>query len=162
MKKLIILLVLVLVMTGCSSVETFEKIEDVYSPQENVSPAKISILLPEEGAITVMEGETGKIYICSDFDVTLQTLPAGDIEETMKILTGYTKDALMVMQTMAGSLKKYESVWSGLGEEGEQVGRLIILDDGNYHYCLTVMSAAENAGSLQAQWQAVIDSFMIA
>lgn len=159
MKKLMVLLVLVLAMTGCASVETFEKMEDVYSPQENIAPSKISILLPEEQDITFMDGETGKIYLCSDFDVTLQTLPAGDIAGTMKELTGYSDAELMVVQTMSGSLKKYESVWSGLGEEGEQVGRLIILDDGNYHYCLTVMADAENAGSLQAQWQAVIDSF---
>ena len=62
------------------------------------------------------------------------------------------------METKLGGVKRYEWTWTGMGESGAQVGRAAVLDDGDYHYCVTVMADEAAAGSLDAQWDALFAS----
>ena len=41
------------------------------------------------------------------------------------------------------------------------MGRAAVIDDGSYHYCLTVMAAEEEAPQLRGTWQALFDSFTL-
>jgi VCBS repeat-containing protein len=65
------------------------------------------------------------------------------------------------MHTKQAETDRYESVWSAVGEGEDQVGRLVILDDGNYHYAVTVMAPAETAGELTKTWQKLLNSAVI-
>ena len=65
------------------------------------------------------------------------------------------------METAADGIKRYEFVWAATGETGDRLGRGTVLDDGNYHYCLTVQRPAEGTGDAQIVWSQVFSSFSL-
>ena len=161
MKRLWIIGLLMMMLCGCASVADFETMRDVYADQKLSDPAQIFLTLPEDAASPVMENENGKLYFCDGYEITVQTLTAGDLSRTLQTLTGYTRDALTVIETVSDQIRRYECVWTAAGEAGDQVGRVVVLDDGSYHYCVSVMANALESGSLQATWQELFSSVEI-
>ena len=161
MKRLWIIAVLMMVLCGCAPVEDFETMKDVYTPQNLSDPAPIALVLPADAASPVMESENGKLYFCDGYEIMVQTMASGDLNKTLQSLTGYTKDSLTVIETVNDQVRRYECVWTAAGEAGDQVGRAVIMDDGNYHYCVSVMAHALESGSLQETWQELFSSVNI-
>lgn len=161
MKRLWIIGVLMMMLCGCAPVEDFETMKDVYALQKLSDPAQISLALPADAASPVMESENGKLYFCDGYEIMVQTLAAGDLNRTLQSLTGYTRDALTVIETANDQIRRYECVWTAAGEAGDQVGRAVIMDDGSYHYCVSVMAHALESGSLQETWQELFTSVKI-
>ena len=93
--------------------------------------------------------------------LTVQTFEAGDLEKTGREVCGYSSDALQLMQTRDGELRRIDWVWTCAGEGGDQIGRAMVLDDGSYHYCLTAMADADTVGSLEERWDRVFSSFSL-
>ena len=54
------------------------------------------------------------------------------------------------------------SIRGSAGETGDLVGRGMILDDGSYHYCLTVLAEADKAAENQAFWDSMFQTFRLA
>ena len=77
------------------------------------------------------------------------------------VCCGRGKEELTVMETQQGDYKRYEFVWAAAGETGEQLGRAVILDDGNYHYCLSVLRPANPEVPSQVVWSQVFQSFSL-
>lgn len=161
MKKLWLLAVIALMLTGCGKPENFETMSDKYEIPEAVQTQQTSMILDREAVSVGWESGNGKIYICDDFCVMVETFSAGDLDSTIRSITGYAKENLMVMERVTDEITSYECVWASAGEGGDQVGRLLILDDGNHHYALSVMADAEKAGQLTETWQLLFDSFAI-
>lgn len=160
MKRFWILLVLVsLLLCGCSAQETFETVLDALDAGE-IEPAKQVVLeLPKDAAVTTMEStDGGVLYLCDGYVLSVQTLSGGDLSRTLKQITGYSKEQLKMMQTRAGQTQKYSCVWTAAGEGGDQVGRAVILDDGSYHYCVSVMADSQVSGELTPAWQKLLAS----
>ena len=65
------------------------------------------------------------------------------------------------MKTERNGLSAYEYVWSAAGECEEQMCRGIILDDGAFHYAVTVMADYSQAGEQQQTWQELLNSVTI-
>lgn len=161
MKKLwiVLSLALTLTLTGCSIEDTLETISDLYDVPVMAQMQQVELTLPKEAAVASMEDpEAGKIYLCDGYTLTVQTMEAGDLDGTLRKLTGYGRSQLSLMQTQRGDADRYECVWTGAGEGGDQMCRAMVLDDGSYHYAVTVMAAAEDAGDLAAIWQGIFDS----
>ena len=59
-------------------------------------------------------------------------------------------------------MKRYDFVWASAGENGDMLGRAVILDDGNYHYCLSVQRPADPEKTSQVVWSQVFQSFSLA
>ena len=72
------------------------------------------------------------------------------------------KEKLQIIETKQGVTKRYQWVWTTNGENGTQVGRGCILDDGAYHYVLTALADEEKAEKVQPQWKEVFASFTLA
>ena len=161
MKKLCLALALVLMLTGCAKPESFETMSDEYIEPEVVQAQQTSLLLDRESVSIEQETGTDRIYLCDDFCVMVQTFSAGDLDATIRSVTGYPKDKLIVMEREAGGIKSFECVWASAGEGGDQVGRMLLLDDGSHHYALSVMAEAEKAGELTETWQLIFDSFQL-
>ena len=161
MKKLCALMLFAIMLAGCSSVETFETLGNVLDEQETPVMQQMVFSLPEDASVQTMESECGSIYFCDGYDVTVQTMAAGDLDRTLRELTGFGKDDLTLMKTGLTAAVRYEFVWTAAGEGGDQVGRAVILDDGNYHYCISVMADANAAPKLQDEWKALLDSFIL-
>lgn len=156
MKKLCILVICFLLLTGCTAAETFETVADVYGEQNLPDPKEVLLSIPEDAQ--VIGGDGGKLYLCDGYEITVETLQSGDINATLRQLTGFESDDLTIMETAQMGQNRYECVWTSAGEGGDMVGRVAVLDDGCYHYCVTVTGTAENA-SLQETFQTLMAGF---
>ena len=156
MKKCLLIVVALLFLTGCAAQDVFETVSDVYG-EESLQPKQIQLELPE-GADSAITGSNGTLYLCDNYEITVQTLSGGDLNATFRLLTGFPLDSLTVVQTVQTGMERYECVWTAAGEGGDSVGRAVVLDDGSFHYCVTVMTASENAGKLQESWQDFMSS----
>lgn len=158
-KKWCVLLVLALCLSGCGQIRVYETVSDLYIQPEAV-PRSVSLTLPEEAAAPVSVNASGdQLYVCDGYTITVQTLPGGDLEQTLRTVTGYGRAGLTIISQQQEGLKRYDMAWSSTGEGGDQVGRTAVLDDGIYHYVLSVMAPSENSGELEAVWQSLFRSF---
>lgn len=163
MKKWCVCLVFALCLCGCGRPKDFETVSDSYIQPQAVAAKAVSLMLPEEAASPVSVSESGgQLYICDGYSITVQTLDGGDLNKTLRAVTGYSRDSLTVMTQAAESFMRYDCVWTCAGEAGDQIGRTAILDDGSYHYALSVMAHSRDAGALEKTWQSLFDSFRLA
>lgn len=161
MKKFVCLILVTLLFAGCAPEDTFETVADEWVQPADAPAAEIYVELPEEAATPVSESEEGTLYQCEGYEILLQTLPAGDLEATVRAVSGFGREDLTVLETRSGEIKRFDLVWSCLGEEGEQVGRACILDDGNYHYVLSVLGSADRAGEFEEAWSELFSSYSV-
>lgn len=162
MKKWMLLLPMVLLLTGCGAEDTFETISDELVLPVMAQPRSIRVELPGEAALPVIENSDGRIYICNDYEIVLQTLDAGDLTQTIKTMSGLSREDMTVMETFADGVSRYEFVWAAAGETGDQTGRAVVLDDGKFHYCMSVLRSAASMEQSQTDWDQVFASFSLA
>ena len=159
MKKCCMILLCALLLCGCGAEETFETVSDEYA--QSVMKEERSIQLTVEDGATVLKGTTGTMYLCDGYEVTEEVMSSGNLGGTLKTLTGYETDDLTVIETASSDMKRYECAWAAAGEGGDVVGRAVVMDDGVYHYCVTVLAAAEDAPSLLPVWNAILNSITL-
>lgn len=162
MKKCCVILLMALLLTGCGSAETFETVADDYVQGVMAEERGVLLTIPEEAAAQRIQGDIGTLYLCDGFEVTVQVMNAGNINGTFQSVTGFGMDDLTVIETAAADAARYECVWAAAGEGGDMVGRAVVLDDGAYHYCVTVLADAEEILALQDIIQTIFDSFSLA
>lgn len=156
MKRLWLILLLAAMLAGCTAAKDYEGVSDVYAEQPLPNAAQMLVSLPPDAAVmTAEDGRTGGIWLCDGYTVTQQTLPSGDLNATLQEVTGYDRQQLSVMELKKDGLKRYECAWICAGEGGDQVARTVVLDDGNYHYCLTLLTQAQLAGQLAETWKQI-------
>ena len=159
MKKWFVVVFAVMLLTGCSTQQTFETVDDVFGGDNGATVGTVKLSMPEEAATPVMESETGgRLYLCDGYDLTVQTMEGGDLNRTLQQMTGYPADALQCMKTKPGGITRYDLAWTSAGEKGDLVARGVVLDDGNYHYVVTVMADAQVSGSLRGTWETLLES----
>lgn len=150
-----------LLLSGCGAAETFETVSDEILAPVVAAPGEIYVQLPPDAAAPAAQTEGQKLYLGDDYEILLENLPSGDLQRTVKQLSGFSPEALTVVKTRQGELDRYEFVWTCMGEQGQRLGRAVILDDGNYHYCLSVVRDAAGEEARRGQWQAVFSSFVL-
>ena len=159
MKKVILLVMLMGLLTGCGGEETLETVSDELVVPVMAQPGEILVDLPGEAAMPVSESDSGRLYLCQDYEIALQTLSSGDLDATLQSVTGYGKEDLTILETLRSGLPCYEFTWTCAGENGDRIGQGILMDDGNYHYVVAVMGGEHAAGEMTDVWQNVLDSF---
>ena len=161
MKKYVLFLLILVSFTGCGSEATFETVADEWV-QSAAAPVRETLLtLPQEAVVPVSESEYGQLYQCDGYEIAIQTLEAGDLDATVRTVTGYSRENLTVMETKLADIRRYDLVWSCMGEQGELVGRARVLDDGNYHYVLTVLAQADRAAELETMISELFASYSL-
>ena len=162
MKKILCFAALAVLLTGCTSKPALETVADEPVQVVTAPVQQILLDLPENAKLEAMGSESqDKLYLCDGFTVNVQTVEAGDLDKTLRAATGYGKEDLTLMRTATAAGKCYRCVWAAAGEGQTQVGKTCIVDDGNYHYVLTVMVPEADAGKLFQQVQSVLDSFQV-
>jgi len=139
MKKVWVFCFLTLFLTGCAAADTWETIADEPDAAVMAVPGEVFLELPEEAASPVLHSDMQQVYLCEDYEIILENHTAGDLTRTIRSLTGFDREGLTVIKTAQGTADRYEFVWACAGEKGERLGRAVILDDGQYHYCLSVL-----------------------
>lgn len=151
-----------LLLWGCTGEPTLETIADEWVQSVMAQPRQIQVDLPEGALAPVLDSDSEQVYLSDDYEIIVETLSAGDVNATMEHISGYSRDNLTVMQTRQADADRYEFVWASAGEDGERLGRAVILDDGNYHYCMSVLRDADTTKTSQIVWSQVFDSFCLA
>lgn len=158
MKRWLCCLLPVLMLCGCGAEETLETVADEWMVPAMAQPREVTLRLPEDLTMPVLEEADRKMYLGEDYEILVETMASGDLDATLRSLTGYSADRLTVIRTRQGDADRYDFVWTAAGEQGERLGRGAILDDGNYHYCLSVLRDADEKIVV---WQDVIESFSL-
>ena len=159
MKRMIVLMTLLGLLCGCGAAETYELVTDEPVRQVSAEPREMHFFLAEETAMPVMETESGKLYLCGEYDVMSQIFDSGDLARTIRQVSGFSPEDLTVIQTGSEDIKKTEFVWTSAAEEGHRICRATILDDGNYHYVLSATVPAEKIEEYQEIWNGIFESF---
>ena len=163
MKKIAMALMLCLLLSGCGAKEILETVADDIPLQPVMAqPAQISVRLPDNAVSPVLESDTQQLYLCEDYEIAIETRSSGDLAGTITALTGFDPEKLTLMHTSPEGVDRYEFVWAATGEDGDRLGRGVVLDDGSYHYCMTVLRDAENPKKSQVVWSDVFSSFSLA
>ena len=162
MKKWLVIAVLALGLSGCGSEEVMETVADEWMVPVMAQPMQIQVELPGEAAMPVSETESGRLYLCRDYEIGLQTLSSGDLDATLRSVTGYGKEDLTILETLRSRMPCYEFTWTCAGETGDRIGQGILMDDGNYHYVMTALWDAEKTETMQLSWSEVFSSFTVA
>ena len=149
MKKLCFALALALCLGGCGSGEepVMETVADGIVEPVAAEPSAVSVWVPENAAVQTMAGE-GECYTWGENELRVQTFEGGDIRTTLQAVTGMDPERLTVMEYERDGVQLYQTVWSATSEEGITLGRCMVADDGNYHYCISLLSpeGADAAG----------------
>ncbi len=159
MKRIWIFAALTLLLTGCAAQETFETVADDLAQPSKAKPRQITVQLPDDAVAPVLESAGEQIYLCQDYEIIIETVEAGDLDGTIQSLCGYDEEELTILHTNTADADRYEFVWASAGETGERLGRAVILDDGNYHYCMSVLRDASTTETSQVVWSSVFNSF---
>lgn len=162
MKKRCIMLALAMLLCGCSAEQTFETVTDELVLGASAQPRRILLTLPEETLLPAMETDQGTLYLCDGYDVSVQTLQSGDLDATVRQISGFGREELTIIQTKAGDCNCYEFVWTAATDLGQQIGRAMILEDSDYHYTLCAVAPEKHAEEYQQIWNGIFDSFGIA
>ena len=161
MKKWIFL-ILALLLCGCTKATVYETVTDEADQSVSAQPREILIDLAQEPVLPAMESDNGTLYLCGDFDVAVQTFQSGDLQHTIREVSGFLPEELTVIQTENADVDRYEFVWSSATDLGQQIGRATILDDGNYHYILSATVDAEKIEEYQEIWNGIFETFQLA
>lgn len=159
MRKWVCVALMLFLLTGCGKEETLETISDAYVEPVSAQPGKISVELPDDVVAPVMDSTSEQVYLCSGYEIIIETKVGGDLNDTIQTICGYDKKDVTIMTTQDGDAQRHEFVWASAGEEGERIGRAVILDDGNYHYCMSILRDADTTEGSQIVWGNVFNSF---
>ena len=161
MKKAVSVLLIALLLTGCAARETYETVADAQAVPAMANPRDISVRLPEDAVAPVLDGEGEQVYLSDDYEIVVEILESGDLTETIRALSGYDRDHLTVMETYLDGVSRYEFVWACAGEMEDRIGRAVVLDDGDYHYCLSLVRDASTTEGSQIVWDDIFSSFTL-
>lgn len=153
MKKFCFAILCVFMLSGCSSVETMETIRDDEAFPVMGEAAKVHLSIPEiENAQVVEDGAGSKIYLFNDFCVTVQTLDGGNMEKTLELVSGFDAGKLTLLKTEQDDCLQFRCAWSSTGEQEDLLCRAVVVDDGRYHYAVTVMADSSEIAEQPELW----------
>ena len=55
-----------------------------------------------------------------EYEILVETMASGDLDATLRSLTGYTADRLTVIRTQQNDADRYDFVWTAAGEVRER------------------------------------------
>lgn len=160
--KIVLLMLLAVLLAGCGKKEVYETVNDEMVQSVSAQPREILFDLAQEPVMPAMESDSGTLYLCGDFDVLVHTCQSGDLQNTVREVSGFLPEELTVIQTGNGEVDRYEFVWTSATDLGQQIGRATVLDDGAYHYILSATVDAELIEEYQEIWNGIFESFQLA
>ena len=141
--KLLVLISLILVLSGCSlQTAAWETVTDSVSQQKQAD-YDITVGLSESAL-------TDRTDLCSRYEtqslqVETQSFQATDLNGAVRYLSGFEAEKLTILQTSRFDLPEYQFAWYSQTEEGGRLYRADLVMDGMNCYAV-VCSFPEQAG----------------
>ena len=153
MKKLGMCLLLMLLLTGCS-VPVWETVDDTIPAQPVAvwqdEAYEIQVGVPE-GTQLLEETEGCRLYSSENGELEIQTLTflTAGLENAVREISGFSSEALTILQTQRFSLPEYQFAWVSQTDQGARLYRADLVLDGSCCYAV-VCSSLEDAGDYYA------------
>ncbi len=159
MKWWIIVLCVVL-LTGCSAKPVWETVDDVL-PADGQVFHQYEILLDIPQSLTYLGG-SGKdcLYQSGAVEVQTTSFYAADLDAAVRQLSGFSADHLNIVKTLRENLPEYQFAWYSETEEGGRVYRADLVMDDAVCYAV-VCSASETAEGFHEQARQVFSAFTL-
>lgn len=161
MRVFLVLLICILCLTGCGAVQTFERIEDSAAVPVMAKASQLELTYADLEEALVFDNGNSKLYMCDGYSVILQTLEGGDLGRTVREVTGLDKEKLTLMKTDNNGIITYQCAWSAVGEGTDRICRAAILDDGAFHYAVTVMTNSGNMAAITKAWSPLLETLYL-
>ncbi len=140
---------------GVEDAGVWEYVTDGQEQVFSVAPKYDIALAVPAGAelVEAFSGEGYQFYAGEDGDLTITTqiLQAETPELLLKELTGQAAEKLTVITTWQDDFLRYDVSWVCAGEEGLQVCRGVVLDDGSHYYAVTTAAPEAQAQGCSQQ-----------
>lgn len=166
MKKGIIWIMAALLLSGCAgdTEPVYETIGNVWENEEPVSaPASIEFAVPDGAEMEAVSTDSEvKIYRIGDWELWTQALDGGDLRATFEQLTGMDWDALTVVNHPVGEKNVYETAWTAMDEEDTYIIRAAVIEEGDYHYCLSLMALEDNSRTVGQFFTEILENVNLA
>lgn len=159
MKKWICVVLICLFLTGCGESPVWETVSDALENAQKPTPCMILLDLPEDAVAEVLASDGNSLYLCDGFTVSTEVVEGGDLDATLRQVTGFSREELRMVESEKG--KRYDCVWTAAGENGNVVCRTAVLCDNNYHYAVTAEASEEVSGSLTQVWEELFSSISL-
>ena len=122
MRILICVVLAVTMLSGCGQPKDFETMSDSYVQQELPQAREVLLQLPEDATKAVFgDGDTGTLYLCDSYCIAVQTIPSGNLDATLREVTGYGRDRVQLWERKEGEISRFVCVWVSAGEGGDIV-----------------------------------------
>ena len=141
--KIICLLCVFLLLTGCGTVPVWETVED-FMPTIPTSTwldesYAIQIGLPEHAKLT-WQTDTCSLYEAETIEIMTETFLASDLNTAVRHLSGYEAENLLILETTRFDLPEYQFAWYTQTAEGGSLCRADLVMDGSTCYAVVCTS----------------------
>lgn len=160
--KLACLLCVLLVLTGCSAIPTWETVEDMV-PSVPASAWQeeayvIQAGLPAGAALTA-ESVGCKIYEAGDMEIETTTFLSSDLNSAVKRLSGYEADRVSILQTSRFGMPEYRFAWYSQTAEGGRLYQTDLVMDDAVCYAVVCSMPEDAGGSFTEEVRPVFAAF---
>ena len=156
MKKWMI--VFALMLAGCSARPVYETIGNACQGFADTEPMNIQMWLPQEAILEASESNGESRYICGNWEIWTVICPGGDLNQTLETMSGMDPQYMTVMSRKMGEYTCHETVWSTTGESGTMICHGAVLEDGNHHYCIGLVSSEAESAEAKAVFDQILES----
>ena len=163
MKKIACLLLIVLLLSGCSR-PAWETVEDempeVPAAQWLDETYTIEIGVPADTELLESK-EDWKVYSTQngEFEVETRKFLASGLGDAVKTLTGYSQEQLTIMETSRFDLPEYQFVWVTQTQQGSRLCRADLVMDGADCYAVVCSTLEQVGTAYEPQVRQAISTF---
>jgi len=163
MKKLVVLALFTLCLSGCSQ-PAWETVEDQIPAVQTASwlqnTYKIHVGTPENLKI-LEEQKDWNVYSTNhgDFEIETRTFLSSSAEAAIKELTGIAAENLTILETRRFDLPEYRFAWVTQTEQGSRVCRADLVMDGTDCYAVICSTVEDVANQYDDEIRYVFSTF---
>ncbi len=161
-KKLLVFVGMLGLLTGCGATPTWEYVQDRVMPEEVVcwqeEAYTISLGLPQDCAL--LKEELGRsVYGKDDLEVEKRMFLTSGKENAIKTVSGLDASQLTVMETTRFGMPEYQFAWYQEQEQGGRLCRADLIIHDQECYAVICSSAVEAGDSHADEIRQVFSSF---
>lgn len=162
MKKVLLLVGMVGILTGCGAVPAWEYVQDRVMPEEVLcwqqEAYAISLGLPQD--CELLEEELGRsVYGKEDLRVEKRMFLTSGKEHAIKTVSGLDASRLTVMETTRFGMPEYQFAWYQEREEGGRLCRADLIVHDQECYAVLCSTAVESGSEHEQEIRQVLSSF---